>query len=834
MAATQDAPVATAEGVTPTRLTSLTGLRFIAAFLVFLLHVSFVGIFSDSHAQSGYSFVTANGGSIGVCFFFVLSGFVLTWSARSTDTPRRFWRRRFFKIVPNHVVVFAASLLLMLLSATPVAAPQAIANLFLVHPLTAQPSYILDQVNGVTWTLSVELVFYLFFPLFIVLARRIRPDRLWGWAFGVGLLVTALPAILGPVLPAQPTFGPLGQSWPMLWGLDFGPPARLLEFGLGILLARIVQTGRWVRLPVPVAALIAAAGYAVSLYLPAQWTFVAPYAVPLGLLIAAVATREIKGRRSWLSSRTMVWLGEISFAFYLVHFNLLFFLHGAVSGHLTTAGTPIPLPAYGTFGAALFVVGALLAAVFLSWLLHTLVERPAMRHWARPRRRPLSMMDQYRMARDARRLPEHDTDRIAEPTNKGRTAMNECPVLDTAGRDIHGQAAYLRAQGPAVKVELPGQVHVWSVNSHAVIKEMLLDPRVTKSARNHWTDFRAGRIPPDWELISWIAMDNMVTAYGQDLRRLRKLIGSAFSPRRVQTIRPRIVELTNMILDGLASTEPGEVVDLRQRFCYPLPSLLVAELIGMDQEALARTTPVMMMMVDTTVTPEQAQAVLAGWRSAMVEFIQSKREHPGEDITSDLIAARDDETGSRLTEEELIDTIFAILGAGSETTINFFDNAITELLTHPDQLRLVLSGERTWEDVTEETLRNQAPLANLPLRYAVEDIELDGVTIPKGEPILLNFAAVGRDPALHPQCPNDFDITRADKSHLTFGLGPHYCLGAGIARSVAAIGLSTLFERYPKLSLAVSTEELQHLNSFIMNGHQALPVRLTEAAAAAA
>jgi cytochrome P450 len=330
-------------------------------------------------------------------------------------------------------------------------------------------------------------------------------------------------------------------------------------------------------------------------------------------------------------------------------------------------------------------------------------------------------------------------------------------------------------------------------------------------------------------------MDNMVTAYGQDLRRLRKLVGSAFTPRRIQMIRPRIVELTNMILDGLAAVGPDEVVDLRERFCYPLPSLLVADLIGMDQEALHRTTPVMMMMVDTTVTPEQAQTVLAGWRAAMVEFITSKRENPGEDITSDLIATRDDETGSRLTEDELIDTIFAILGAGSETTINFFDNAITLLLTHRDQLELVLSGQKSWEDVTEETLRVQAPLANLPLRYAVEDIELDGgVTIPKGDPILVNYAAIGRDPALHPENPDEFDITREDKTHLTFGLGPHYCLGAGIARSVAAIGLSTLFERFPKLNLAVPPEELQQMNSFIMNGHQALPVRLTEAAVAAA
>lgn len=422
MAATQDAPVAKPGDVAFTRLTSLTGLRFIAAFLVFLLHVSFVGIFKEQHVQSTYQFITANGGSIGVCFFFVLSGFVLTWSARTNDTARGFWRRRFFKIVPNHVVVFAASLLLMLLSATPVAWPQAIANLFLLHPLTGDQSYILDQVNGVTWTLSVEMVFYLLFPLIIVLVRKIRPERLWRWAIGVGALVTLLPAISQPFLPAQPLFAPLGVSWPMLWFLNFGPPARLLEFCFGILLARIVQTGRWIRLPVLPAVLLTVAGYAVSLYLPTAWTFVAPFAVPLGLLVAAVATREIKGSRSWVSSRPMVWLGEISFAFYLVHFNLLFFLHGALSGRLATAGTPFQGRAWGTFGAVLFILGALLVAVLLSWLLHALVEKPAMRRWARPRTRSLSMMDQYRIAKDARLLAEAHTDHVTERDEAGENS----------------------------------------------------------------------------------------------------------------------------------------------------------------------------------------------------------------------------------------------------------------------------------------------------------------------------------------------------------------------------------------------------------------------------
>jgi cytochrome P450/pimeloyl-ACP methyl ester carboxylesterase len=415
------------------------------------------------------------------------------------------------------------------------------------------------------------------------------------------------------------------------------------------------------------------------------------------------------------------------------------------------------------------------------------------------------------------------------PSSKGEPMESRCPVLDTTGRDIHGEAARLRELGPATKVELPGGVHAWSVTRADVIKKLLADPRVTKNARNYWPKFINGEIPPDWELISWVAMDNMVTATGKDQVRLRRLVGKAFTPKRTEAIRPRIVELTNMLLDGLAAAAPDEVVDLRERFAYPLPAMLVAELIGMDEQARAATAKVIDMMVDTTVTPEQAQATLAGWRGSMAELIATKRANPGEDITSDLIAARD-EDGSRLSEQELADTIFAILGAGSETTINFFDNAITALLTHPDQLELVKSGGASWSDVIDETLRVESPLASLPLRYAIEDLDLgEGVTIPQGDAILVNYAAIGRDPAVHGESACEFDITRANKEHLSFGHGPHFCLGAGIARLVATIGLSTLFDRYPDLALAVDPAELEPLSTFIMNGHRALPVRLKAA-----
>lgn len=235
--------------------------------------------------------------------------------------------------------------------------------------------------------------------------------------------------------------------------------------------------------------------------------------------------------------------------------------------------------------------------------------------------------------------------------------------------------------------------------------------------------------------------------------------------------------------------------------------------------------------VSTLTTGDEAEQNVEQWHKALLDLAELKRQTPGDDLTSLLLAAREDD-GTQLTDEEMAGTLHLMLGAGSETLMNALSHAVLALLTRPEQRELVMTGQVSWEDVIEETLRVQAPVAQLPLRYAAEDVEIGGVVIRKGDPVLMGFAAAGRDPEVHGASAAEFDVTRADKTHLSFGHGVHFCLGAQLARLELRIALPALFERFPDLALAVAPEDLEPQGTFIMNGHRVLPVRLGDPALA--
>ncbi|MFK4224286.1 cytochrome P450 [Streptomyces sp. NPDC019890] len=398
--------------------------------------------------------------------------------------------------------------------------------------------------------------------------------------------------------------------------------------------------------------------------------------------------------------------------------------------------------------------------------------------------------------------------------------------MDPAGGCPHSDNARLLAAGPVAEIVLPGDVPGMAVLGHEALREFLAHPDVAKGAQ-HFTALRDGRIPDGWPLKTFATVQGMTTADDADHRRLRSLVSKAFTARRVEELRPRIETVTTQLLDDLdeAAAAGDGVADLRTRFALPLPMGVICELLGVDAEFQDRLHQLSNQVVSTSIGPEEAMAANREMVAVLATVTQTRLENPGDDLTSALLAARE-EDGDRLSPHELIGTLLLMIIAGHETTLNLITNAVRALCGHRDQLHLVQLGKASWSDVVEETLRWDSPVSYFPFRYPTRDLTLDGTLIPKGTPVLAGYSAAGRDPSAHGPDADRFDITRTGGArHLSLGHGPHYCLGSPLARMEATIALERLFTRFPELDLAVPEAQLRRHASFVGNSVRELPVR---------
>ncbi|MER6417082.1 cytochrome P450 family protein [Streptomyces humidus] len=398
-------------------------------------------------------------------------------------------------------------------------------------------------------------------------------------------------------------------------------------------------------------------------------------------------------------------------------------------------------------------------------------------------------------------------------------------VLDPEASDHHAEHQALRARGPATRVDILG-LTVWSVTDPALLKQLLTSAQVSKDGRAHWPAY--ADTVSTWPLALWIAVESMFTAYGGDHRRLRRMVAPALSARRIQDLRPTVESIVTALLDDLDTRPSSQSVDLREHFAYPLPIAVLGRLMGIPGTQLRGFRTVVDGVFDTTATAARAAENTASLYKALDDLIATKRAEPADDMTTLLIAARDDEgDGDGFTDRELRDTLLLMISAGYETTVNVIDQAATALLTNPGQLGHLRAGRATWDDVVEETLRHEPAIKHLPLRYALTDIPLPGGgTIPRGDAILASYAAANRHPDWHGPTADLFDVTRPTKDHLSFGHGVHFCLGAPLARLEVATALRLLFTRFPDIELAVPAAQLKPLPTLISNGHRTLPVHL--------
>lgn len=414
------------------------------------------------------------------------------------------------------------------------------------------------------------------------------------------------------------------------------------------------------------------------------------------------------------------------------------------------------------------------------------------------------------------------------------TVLNDHDVLpaDWLQRP-HDVLRPLREVGPTRRIRFPDGDEGWLVTRYDDAMAVTADPRVSRDldglravarakaaaggATGGATDDSGSRLPDD---IAWI-FRNVLYMDPPDHTRLRKLVNKAFTPRAIERLRPRIAYVADGLLDRMAG--PG-VTDLMSAFAVPLPVTAISELLGVP-EADRPDFWAWSHVINGGGAPDAdyfgTLRTAAGYLDALAD---RKKADPGTDLLSHMVTAAED--GDRLSRHELISMSLLLLLAGHDTTANLITNGTLAFLRSPGQLALLRVDPALLPNAVEEVLRYDCPVNISPARFTLEPVELpSGAIIPVGEKVYLTILSANRD-RFQFENPDVFDITRNTSGHLGFLDGIHFCLGAPLARLEGQIAFGKLFNRFPKLRLAVPPESLTYRDSTLMHGPTSLPVHL--------
>lgn len=382
--------------------------------------------------------------------------------------------------------------------------------------------------------------------------------------------------------------------------------------------------------------------------------------------------------------------------------------------------------------------------------------------------------------------------------------------------DPYPLLARWRADGPMLRAQ-DGR---WVATTHAAVSATLRDRGM-------------GRIWSDWQPVD--QMEPFNTLHRNQLMeneppthtRMRRLLAGAFAKGHVERMRPRIERLADALLDELDPTRP---VDLLAAYAEPMPVFVIADLFGVPREDHVRLrdwSQAIVRMYEQGVDEEVRGAAVRSseeFAAYTRDVIEQRRRHPGEDLVSDLITARD--AGGGFSDDELVATVILLLNAGHEASVNVFGNGVNALLAHPDELARITAGEVPVATALEELIRFDAPL-QLFERTATSDVEVAGALVRSGEVVACLMGSANRDAAVFGDDPRTgavaFDVSRDPNPHVGFGLGRHFCLGAPLARVELEITVRRLLERFPGVTPAAAPPRRP---TWVLRGLESLDVHL--------
>ncbi|MGH8931860.1 MAG: cytochrome P450 family protein [Egibacteraceae bacterium] len=400
------------------------------------------------------------------------------------------------------------------------------------------------------------------------------------------------------------------------------------------------------------------------------------------------------------------------------------------------------------------------------------------------------------------------------------TLSTSAELFSPSGRaDPHPLYEHLRASEPVCRVQLPDGRRFWLVTRYDDVAEALVDPRLSKDTRNQSPEGNFAYLLGD----SGAFGRHMLTVDPPDHTRLRALVRKAFSPRLVERLRPRVQHIADDLLDVVADLG---CMDLIADYAFPLPIIVITELLGVppaDRDQFRAWSNVMFTN-DFSGSREPIRRARADFAAYLRRLCERKRADPGDDLVTGLVQA--EESGDALDEPELLGMIWLLLIAGHETTTNLIGNGMLALLHHPHQLALLRENPALIGAAVEELLRYDSPVETSTWRFALEDLELAGQPIAKGDAVLVAISSANRDQASFAHA-DQLDITRGDTRHLAFGRGIHFCLGAPLARIEGQVAIATLLRRLPRLRLPVGVEDLRWRSSLLLRGLQAFPVEFS-------